>query len=188
MCFVALGTTLLWRAFRRRGLGLALVGHHHHHAWAHDHDGTTTITTIMTTVTTTITSHDHDHGHDHDHHDHDHDHDQSSRPSRRSLITLGFVGGMVPTPTAVVVLLGATAIGRAWFGVLLVLAYGLGMAATLVAAGVLLARARRRFDLKTRSERALRIATLIPVVDRTRGDRQRAPARRARRGHSLRNT
>ena len=79
-------------------------------------------------------------------------------------MTLGFVGGMVPTPTAVVVLLGATAIGRAWFGALLVIAYGLGMAATLVAAGVLLARARRRFDLKTRSERALRIAMLIPIA------------------------
>ena len=71
---------------------------------------------------------------------------------------------MVPTPTAVVVLLGATAIGRAWFGALLVIAYGLGMAATLVAAGVLLARARRRFDLKTRSERALRVAMLIPIA------------------------
>ncbi len=79
-------------------------------------------------------------------------------------MTLGFIGGMVPTPTAVVVLLGATAIGRAWFGALLVIAYGLGMAATLVAAGVLLARARRRFDLKTRSERALRVAMLIPIA------------------------
>ena len=71
---------------------------------------------------------------------------------------------MVPTPTAVVVLLGAAAIGRAWFGALLVLAYGVGMAATLVAAGVLLARARRQFDLRARSDRVLRVATLIPIV------------------------
>ena len=161
VCFVALGATLLWRAFQRRGLGLAMLGHHHH-AWAHKGEGNGH-------DHHDDDHHDHDHGvHDHDHgdhdHNHDHDHDRSSRPSRRSLITLGFVGGMVPTPTAVVVLLGATAIGRAWFGVLLVLAYGLGMAATLVAAGVLLARARRRFDLKTRSARALRIATLIPVA------------------------
>jgi ABC-type nickel/cobalt efflux system permease component RcnA len=70
----------------------------------------------------------------------------------------------VPTPTAVVVLLGATAIGRAWFGALLVLAYGVGMGATLVAAGVLLARARRRFDLRARSERALRLAAIIPIA------------------------
>jgi ABC-type nickel/cobalt efflux system permease component RcnA len=135
-CFVALGATLLWRAFQRRRLGVGLLHHHHGH-----------------------------HAHDHDHHDHGaHDHDHGTRPSRRSLFALGFVGGMVPTPTAVVVLLGAAAIGRAWFGVLLVLAYGVGMAATLVAAGVLLARARRRFDLRTRSERVLRVATLIPIV------------------------
>jgi hypothetical protein len=41
----------------------------------------------------------------------------------------------------VVVLLGAVALGRAWFGVLLVLAYGAGMAATLVGVGFLLDRA-----------------------------------------------
>ena len=63
-----------------------------------------------------------------------------------------------------VVLLGATAIGRAWFGALLVLAYGLGMAATLVAGGLLLARARRRFDLASHGSRVLRVAALIPVV------------------------
>jgi ABC-type nickel/cobalt efflux system permease component RcnA len=106
--------------------------------------------------------HHHHHHHDHDH-DHD-DHDEAARPSRRSLVTLGFAGGLVPTPTAVVVILGATAIGRAWFGALLVVAYGLGMAATLVAAGVLLARARRRFDLRARSERVLRLAAIIPIA------------------------
>src|SRR5262249_60978824 len=115
--------------------------------------------------------HQHDHGHDgHEHHDHDpHDHDHgvvagTGRPSGRTLVALGFAGGLVPTPTAVVVLLGATAIGRAWFGALLVLAYGLGMAATLVAGGLLLARARRRFDLASHGTRVLRVAALIPVV------------------------
>jgi nickel/cobalt transporter (NicO) family protein len=39
-----------------------------------------------------------------------------------------------------VVLLGAVALGRTWFGVLLVLAYGLGMAAMLTAAGLLLVK------------------------------------------------
>jgi ABC-type nickel/cobalt efflux system permease component RcnA len=84
--------------------------------------------------------------------------------SRRRLLALGFAGGLVPTPTAIVVLLGATAIGRAWFGVALVLAYGLGMAATLVGAGLLLARARRRFELRARGERFLRYATVLPIA------------------------
>jgi hypothetical protein len=64
----------------------------------------------------------------------------------------------------VVVLLGATAIGRAWFGVLLVVFYGIGMAATLVAAGLLLSWARHRFEVRARGERMLRFAALIPVA------------------------
>ena len=80
------------------------------------------------------------------------------------MITLGFAGGLVPTPTAVIVLLGATSIGRAWFGALLVVAYGIGMAMTLVAAGLLLAWARHRFELRATSERLLRFATIIPII------------------------
>ncbi len=56
---------------------------------------------------------------------------------------MGFAGGLVPTPTAVVVLLGAVALGRAWFGVVLVFAYGVGMAVALVSIGILLDRAHR---------------------------------------------
>jgi ABC-type nickel/cobalt efflux system permease component RcnA len=53
---------------------------------------------------------------------------------------MGVAGGLVPSPSALVVLLGAVALGRTWFGVLLVLAYGLGMAAMLTAAGLLLVK------------------------------------------------
>ena len=60
--------------------------------------------------------------------------------SRRWLVTMGLAGGMVPTPSALVVLLGAAALGRTWFGVLLVAVYGVGMAGTLMAAGVALVR------------------------------------------------
>jgi ABC-type nickel/cobalt efflux system permease component RcnA len=70
----------------------------------------------------------------------------------------------VPTPSAVIVLLGATAIGRAWFGVALVVAYGLGLAATLLAAGVLLSIARRRFELRATSARLLRLAAVLPIA------------------------
>jgi ABC-type nickel/cobalt efflux system permease component RcnA len=59
---------------------------------------------------------------------------------------MGFAGGLVPSPSALIVLLGAIAIGRAWFGVLLVVAYGAGMAATLTGAGLALVRARSAVD------------------------------------------
>jgi ABC-type nickel/cobalt efflux system permease component RcnA len=52
---------------------------------------------------------------------------------------------LVPSPSALVVLLGAIALGRTAFGILLVFAYGLGMAATLTAAGLVLIRVRDRF-------------------------------------------
>ena len=58
----------------------------------------------------------------------------------RTLLAMGFAGGLSPSPSAVVVLLGAAALGRAWYGVLLVLAYGIGLAATLTGIGFALAR------------------------------------------------
>ena len=113
---VLTGATLAVRRLRNG------PGHHHHGASGHTHD-------------------DH-HDHDHPHHDHDHNHDHhgSAPLSRRWLVAMGFAGGMVPTPSALVVLLGAAALGRTWFGVVLVAVYGIGMATTLVAAGVALVR------------------------------------------------
>jgi nickel/cobalt transporter (NicO) family protein len=69
-----------------------------------------------------------------------HPHREERRPaSRGSVVLMGFAGGMVPSPSAVVVLVGAAALGHAWFGVALVLAYGAGLAVTLSLVGVLLA-------------------------------------------------
>lgn len=59
----------------------------------------------------------------------------------RSLFAVGFAGGLVPSPSALVVLLGGIALGRAWFGVLLVVAYGIGMALALVGTGLVLVKA-----------------------------------------------
>jgi nickel/cobalt transporter (NicO) family protein len=92
--------------------------------------------------------HDQGHGHDHGHgpgHDHGHDagqghaHPHGCPASRGSVVLMGFAGGLVPSPSAVVVLVGAAALGHAWFGVGLVLAYGAGLALSLTLVGVLLA-------------------------------------------------
>jgi len=112
--------------------------------------------------------HHHPHPHPHDHPHHHHDHGAAGRPlGRRGLVALGLAGGMVPSPSAVVVLLGGIALGRAWFGVALVLAYGLGMAATLTGVGLLLAHLRnrmdRRLDLPAASLLA-RLGRVLPAV------------------------
>ncbi len=73
------------------------------------------------------------------------------RVSRRGLIGMGIAGGLVPSPSALVILLSAIALGRTWFGILLVIGYGLGMAATLTAAGVLLVKVRDRYQHRAQS-------------------------------------
>jgi ABC-type nickel/cobalt efflux system permease component RcnA len=83
--------------------------------------------------------HTHAHGHGHGH-----AHSAAAMPRRGTVVLMGFAGGLLPSPSAVVVLLGAAAVGHAWFGFLLVLAYGLGLALTLTAVGVLVTGIGRR--------------------------------------------
>ncbi|MEV5878184.1 nickel transporter [Streptomyces sp. NPDC052101] len=84
-------------------------------------------------------AHTHAHaGHPHTHGGHTHTHPVA--PTLRGTILLGFAGGLVPSPSAVVVLVGAAALGKAWFGLLLVVAYGAGLALTLTAAGFAVVR------------------------------------------------
>jgi nickel/cobalt transporter (NicO) family protein len=121
------------------------------------------------------TGHHHPHeGGKHDHgHDHRHPHAHPRPLGRRGLVALGLAGGLVPSPSAVVVLVGGIALGQAWFGVALVLAYGLGMAATLTGVGLLLAHLRTRMDrrlhlpagsLLARAGRLLPAATASVIV------------------------
>ncbi len=60
--------------------------------------------------------------------------------SRRELAVMGVAGGMVPSPSALLVLLGAIALDRVAFGLALIIAYGIGLALTLIGAGLLMAR------------------------------------------------
>ncbi|MFC9280416.1 nickel transporter [Streptomyces collinus] len=106
-------------------------GHDHHHDPDHDHEH--------------HGRHPHGHGHGHAHgvleHTHGgHTHSHPVAPTLRGTILLGFAGGLVPSPSAVVVLVGAAALGKAWFGLLLVVAYGAGLALTLTAAGFAVVR------------------------------------------------
>jgi len=59
-----------------------------------------------------------------------------------TLLTLGVTGGMIPCPGALVVLLSAVALQRIAWGILLIVAFSLGLAAVLVATGLLLVSAR----------------------------------------------
>ena len=74
---------------------------------------------------------------------HGHDHAHPARPlSRRGLIALAFAGGILPSPSALVVLLGSVSIGRTALGLVLIAAFSVGLAASLVAVGAVAIRAR----------------------------------------------
>ena len=106
----------------------------------------------------------HSHGHDHDHdadsghqHDHDHDHGHSHShgpgghthshvPSERTgfwgLLSLGISGGIVPCVDALIGLLFAISLNKLTWGVIILCAFSLGLAAVLVAIGILMVMAK----------------------------------------------
>jgi nickel/cobalt transporter (NicO) family protein len=88
---------------------------------------------------------------EHVHHVHSHgvaphEHIPSRSPSSplsgRGLAALALSGGLLPSPTALVVLLGAVALHRVAFGVTLVAAFSVGLAAALSLLGLLVVKAR----------------------------------------------
>ncbi|MCC7265513.1 MAG: hypothetical protein IT369_23655 [Candidatus Latescibacteria bacterium] len=81
--------------------------------------------------------------------------------SRGSLLTLGISGGIVPCPGALVILLLAVALHRIAFGLLLILCFSLGLAAVLIAIGVLMVKARPLLD---RFSGEGRLARHLPLV------------------------
>jgi ABC-type nickel/cobalt efflux system permease component RcnA len=110
--------------------------------------------------------HEHGHGRGHDHHHHDrhgHHHHDEAMPGWGGLVAMGVAGGLVPSPSAVLVLLGALALGRAWFGLLLVLAYGAGMALTLLGAGLALNRLRGWIEPRLARFSSRRLPRLLPL-------------------------
>jgi nickel/cobalt transporter (NicO) family protein len=81
--------------------------------------------------------HDHDHPHGDGHHHHHHDHDAGDPSARRrSLLALGASAGLIPCPSALVVLLGAVAQHQIALGLLLIVAFSAGLAATLTGLGL----------------------------------------------------
>jgi ABC-type nickel/cobalt efflux system permease component RcnA len=141
---VGIGGMLLYkRAMRLRG---------HTHSHGHNHDQGS------------------DHAHDHQHH-HVHGHDHGHRAHSHvlegeitmgSLIALGASGGLVPCPSALVLLLSSIALGRIAVGLLLLVSFSAGLAVVLMAIGVIVLYAKHLLpdSMKTARHPAFR---LIPV-------------------------
>ena len=99
--------------------------HHHDHGQSHGHD------------------HDHDHSHGHGHGHHHHVPEPGS--GMRGLVAVGVSGGLLPCPTALVVLLAAISLHRVGYGLLLILAFSVGLASVISGIGILAVSARSVF-------------------------------------------
>jgi nickel/cobalt exporter len=158
---VTIGAWLLWSQIR------ALVARRR--AQRHDHG-----------------EHGHDHGeHGHDHGDHVHDHGEHAHAhgehthggirhshlpppgttlSWRSLVTLGLAGGLVPSISALAILLGSLQAQRPAYGLVLVVAFGIGMAIVLAGIGLALVYASRLVERVSIGSGATRLWAGLPVA------------------------
>jgi len=101
-------------------------------------------------------------------HDHDHDQEQTQAPADapvgwRSLFALGLAGGLIPSTNALIILLAAINVDRPAYGLVLVVAFGLGMAAVLVGIGLVLVLARQRLDRWLSASRLGRLGGYAPL-------------------------
>ena len=112
-------------------------GHHHtHHQYSHKHDH----------------GHADDDSHAHLHHNGPggHTHVPEGDVSWGSLVTLAISGGLVPCESALVLLLSAISLGRVGLGLLLLLAFSLGLAGVLMGIGVTVLYAKRLLPERSR--------------------------------------
>ena len=138
LLIIGLGTWLLVNHLRGRGFGHSHEEEHHGH-----------------------------HHHDHEEEHHGHSHEIPSKVTLGSLLTLGISGGIVPCPGALVILLLAVALHRIAFGLLLLVAFSVGLAAILIAIGVLIVKARplvERFSGDGRWIQRLPIASAVVII------------------------
>ncbi|HXD30746.1 MAG TPA: sulfite exporter TauE/SafE family protein [Pyrinomonadaceae bacterium] len=111
--------------------------------------------------------HAHSHGEVEHHHDHQGAHSHlppgadGSAITWRSLLALGISGGILPCPSALVVLLAAISLHRVGYGLFLVFAFSVGLAATLTTVGLVFVYAGRWLKASTRFYRLTRV---LPVA------------------------
>jgi nickel/cobalt transporter (NicO) family protein len=146
---LAIGAWLLLgqaRAYRARRAGLAAGEHGHSHGGrpgqAHTHPGADGL-------------------------DQQHSHEGFVPPDApigwRSLFVLGLAGGLIPSTNALIILLAAINVDRPAYGLVLVIAFGLGMAIVLGGVGLALVFTRDRIDRLPSASSLGRLGPLIPV-------------------------
>ena len=94
-------------------------------------------------------------------HHHHHHHHHPDELSWRGIVAMGAAAGLIPCPSALVVLLGAIAQGEIALGMVMIVAFSLGLAATLTGLGIAVVSAGR---VLSRLDIPARIVTVLPAV------------------------
>lgn len=122
--------------------------HHHTHNYAHNHS--------------------HNHSHTHKHHHAEHSHlppgADGTPVTWRGLLALGISGGLVPCPAALVLLLSCVALGNVGLGLILVLAFSLGLAGVLTGLGLLMVYAKTLFYRLPTPKRAMKVLPALSAL------------------------
>jgi nickel/cobalt transporter (NicO) family protein len=152
------GWMLLSELRRRRAAARAASGDrhddadHHHDGADHHHDGAG------------HPDDDHDHMYAHGGAAHSHVPAPGSSITWRSLFLLGLAGGLIPSTSALLILLGSIAAGRPFFGFVLVVAFGLGMAVVMGGIGLVLVAARDRVERIELGPGLARVRETVPLI------------------------
>lgn len=110
-------------------------------------------------------SHGHDHAHGHSHTDgHSHHHDDAAATGRTGLLGIGISAGIIPCPTALVVLLAAISLQRVVYGLVLIVAFSFGLALAITLIGLVAITAKRAFSRMSFEGRLIRALPAVSAV------------------------
>lgn len=123
-------------------------------------------------------SHDHDHEHDHEHGEHTHKHDGLTHThggsththlppadiNWKSLLGLGISGGLLPCPSALVLMLSAISLGRTGYGLILTLVFSFGLAATLTSVGLVFLYVGKAFGGALSGSRVVKAVPVLSAL------------------------
>ena len=107
----------------------------------------------------------HDHSHNHHRHPHSHfENDAGPIPGKSrlgSLVSLGVAGGMVPCPSAIVVLLVSVTLNKILLGLAIILIFSMGLASVLISIGILIVSVS---EVPSKMERFTPILKILPKI------------------------
>jgi ABC-type nickel/cobalt efflux system permease component RcnA len=98
-------------------------------------------------------------------HSHFHSHSHAHKPtSLSSLVKLGIAGGLIPCPSALVMLLSAVALHQISYGLFLVGGFSLGLASVLVILGVIAIYARQWLERLPQTDQVLQKLSILSAI------------------------